>query len=146
MSPASRPVAERYRVRGAEEADLRGALEALAGPLRRRGVEVVVGVAVGRLLCHARVVQIGLVAKELLLGVGEHDPYLVTVLLMERGGRLRLTVGHDRIAARARVRTPPRARRRLALVADSLAASGGSLVIDSRPGFAAYTASLPVAE
>jgi hypothetical protein len=64
------------------------------------------------------------------------------VVLVERGGGLCLTVGHDRLSARGTPPGPPG----LGLLGASLAASGGSLVLESGRGFAAYSASLPVAE
>jgi hypothetical protein len=121
--------------------ELRTAMEDLVAPLRWRGIEVVLGVAVlapaegADLLVERAAVAIvdAIAARE--------DVSLVAIGLIERRGAIRLTVAHDRRGG---------ATERLALdadvraAADALAGAGGSLAVESGSQFGArYTATVP---
>ena len=138
-TPAPQP-----RPHDAPQSAVQSVLEALARPLRQRGVEVVVGVAVGRPVSRARMRMVRRAAWELLVEAAGRAPYLVTLVLVERGGGLRLTVGHGRLGGAAGDRHERPGGERLDQLEQRLVASGGSLTLDARSGFATYTAELPV--
>ena len=121
--------------------ELRTAMEDLVAPLRWRGIEVVLGVAViapaegaDLLVERAAVAIVDAIAARA-------DVSLVAIGLIERRGAIRLTVAHDRRGG---------ATERLALdadvraAADALAGAGGSLAVESGSRFGArYTAIVP---
>ena len=121
--------------------ELRTAMEDLVAPLRWRGIEVVLGVAVlapaegaDLLVERAAVAIVDAIAARA-------DVSLVAIGLIERRGAIRLTVAHDRRGG---------ATERLALdadvraAADALAGAGGSLAVESGSQFGArYTATVP---
>jgi two-component system NarL family sensor kinase len=128
--------------------DLQGAIEAVARPLRDTGVEVIVGIAVERPLGGDTAMLVHRAVREILLDVRRRrDVTLVTLGLAERGAGVALTIDHNSIAGLrpARPDDDEAGRRpRLDSLAETLAAHGGSLVIDSRPGLGArYSVTLP---
>ena len=130
--------------------DLRSAIEAVARPLRDAGVEVIVGIAVNRPLPGDTALLVHRAAREILLDVRRRSGVtLVTIGLADRGGDVALTVDHDSVAGPGpRREDDDEAGRpsRLESLAETLAAHGGSLVIDSRPGLGArYAATLSAA-
>jgi two-component system, NarL family, sensor kinase len=129
--------------------DLQGAIDAVARPLRDGGVEVVVGIAVNRPLAGDAALLVHRAVREILLDVRRRTGVtLVTIGVADRGGDIALTVDHNSLArppAGARGREPGR-RPRLDSLAETLAAHGGSLAVDARPGLGTrYTAALPAA-
>jgi hypothetical protein len=137
--PAPRQVIFAHSASAPDE--LRTAMEDLVAPLRRRGVEVVLGVAVlapaegaDLLVERAAVAIIGSIAARA-------DVSLVAIGLIERRGSVRLTVAHDRRGG---------ATERLVLdgdvraAADALACAGGSLAVEGGSEFGTrYTATVP---
>jgi signal transduction histidine kinase len=121
--------------------ELRAAMEDLAAPLRRRGIEVVLGVAV-LAPCEGADLLVERAAAAILESIAARaDVSLVAIGLIERRGWIRLTVAHDRRGG---------ATERLALdadvrvAADALACAGGSLAVESGSRFGArYTATVP---
>jgi len=88
--------------------ELRAAMEDLVAPLRRRGIEVVLGVAVlapaegaDLLVERAAVAILDAVAARA-------DVSLVAIGLVERRGAIRLTVAHDRRGGATRELAHPR--------------------------------------
>jgi signal transduction histidine kinase len=121
--------------------ELRAAMEDLVAPLRRRGIEVVLGVAVlapaegaDLLVERAAVAILDAVAARA-------DVSLVAIGLVERRGAIRLTVAHDRRGgATERLELDADVR----VAADALADAGGSLAVESGSQFGArYTATVP---
>jgi two-component system NarL family sensor kinase len=101
--------------------DLRGAIDALARPLRDRGVDVAVDVRVHRVLSSESALLVHRAAREVLLEVRRRAGVRVVRVDLEDDGRdVTLTVDHDA----DRCDEPPR----LDALADSLAARGGSLI------------------
>jgi two-component system, NarL family, sensor kinase len=106
--------------------DLRGAIEALARPLRDRDVEVAIDVAIDRTLPGDAALLIHRAAREILLELRRRSGLrAVHVGLADDGRDVTLTVDHDAAAADA----PPR----LDPLAASLAARGGSVRVDAAP-------------
>jgi hypothetical protein len=137
--PAPRQVILAHSASAPDE--LRTAMEDLVAPLRRRGIEVVLGVAVlapaegaDLLVEEAAVAILGSIAAR-------GDVSLVAIGLIERRGTIRLTVAHDRRgAATERLVLDTEVR----VAADALACAGGSLVVESGSRFGArYTATVP---
>lgn len=126
--------------------DLYGALDALAGPLRDAGVEVVVAVGVTRPVDDERALLIHRAAREILLEIrDEPDVTLVAMGLVEHGDQLALTLEHnvlaDDPAADARA---PRRPQRLDALSQQLSRHGGALSVDRAAGRGArFTATLP---
>jgi two-component system, NarL family, sensor kinase len=106
--------------------DLRGAIDALARPLRDRGADVTVDVALERALPGDSALLVHRAAREILLEVRRHPGVrAVHVGLDDDGLELRLTVEHDGAAGDDAPRLHGLAR--------SLAARGGALRVDARP-------------
>jgi signal transduction histidine kinase len=126
--------------------DLQSAIDAVARPLREAGVEVVVGIGMSRTLPDDGALLLHRAVREILLDVRRReDVTLVTLGLVERGGRVVLTVDHNSVAV---LRGPDHRGAdpgpRLTSLEAALEARGGSLQIDVRPGLGAhYTATLP---
>jgi two-component system, NarL family, sensor kinase len=122
--------------------DLRGAIDAIARPLRDAGIDVIVGVAMARPLADDAALLIHRAAREILLEVRrETGVTLVTVGLVERAGDVVLTVDHN--STDDDCATAP-SQPRLESLAARLEAAGGSLTVDRRPGLGArYAATLP---
>jgi two-component system, NarL family, sensor kinase len=107
--------------------DLAGAIEALTRPLRDRGVDVGVDVALYRTLPGDAALLIHRAAREMLLDVRRRSGLrTVRVTLDDDGGALALTVDHDAEPGA----DPPR----FDGLADSLAARGGALRAAPAPG------------
>jgi two-component system NarL family sensor kinase len=120
--------------------DLRGAIDALARPLRDRGVEVAVDVALDRALPGDSALLVHRAAREILLEVRRQPTVrTVRVALHDGGCELTLTVEHDGAAGDG---DEPL---RLDALARSLAARGGALRIQrgAGPGTRAVTATVP---
>src|SRR5689334_2701380 len=121
--------------------ELRTAMEDLVAPLRWRGIEVVLGVAViapaegaDLIVERAAVAIVDAIAARA-------DVSLVAIGLIERRGAIRLTVAHDRrggATERLELDADVRA------AADALAGAGGSLAVETGSQFGArYTATVP---
>jgi hypothetical protein len=121
--------------------DLRTTMEDLVAPLRRRGIEVVLGVAVVAPSEGADLL-VEQAAVAILWSVGtREDVSLVAIGLTERRGLIRLTVAHDRRGgATERLVLDPDVR----IAADALASVGGSLAVEGGSQYGArYTATVP---
>jgi two-component system NarL family sensor kinase len=125
--------------------DLHGAIEGLARPLRDAGVEVIVGITLGRPLEPETALLIHRAAREILLTVRRRDDVsLITMALVERGQEVVLTVDHGIVGGGRQ--GEPDIPGRLQALAQRLSASGGSLAVDHIDGRRVrYAAALPVA-
>jgi two-component system NarL family sensor kinase len=125
--------------------DLNAAIEALVRPLRARGLEVAVDSQLDETLSRATAEMIHRAARETLRSV-HVEARTVRVLLVDGDGDVTLSVEDDGRAMAGEHRHAGRGPAHVALarLADSLAARGGWLSIDSEPGSGTrVTASLP---
>jgi signal transduction histidine kinase len=138
--PALRQVISAHSASAPDE--LRAAMEELVAPLRRRGVEVVLGVAVVAPAEGADLLVERAAVAILEAIAARADVSLVAIGLIERRGMVRLTVAHDRRGgATERLTLDPHVR----AAADALACAGGSLAVEGGSQFGArYTATAPV--
>jgi hypothetical protein len=86
-------------------AQLSDAIEALARPLRERGVEVIVGVAMSRPLDPGAAACVHRAAQDILAHIAPQPTTLVIVRLAGSGPGVTLTIGHDRLPVTAPHRT-----------------------------------------
>jgi hypothetical protein len=133
LESPSRPVAQ-----------LSEAIEALVRPLRERGVEVIVGVAMTRPPNPGASACVHRAAQEILAHIAPQPTTLAIVRLVDSGGCVTLTIGHDRLPVTA----PHRdwtlgAGAPLGALGAALAERGGSLSRGCSGRFERFVATVP---
>jgi hypothetical protein len=127
-------------------AQLSDAIEALVCPLRERGVEVIVGVAMRRRLNPDAAACLRRATQEILAHIAPQPTTLVIVRVADSGPGVTLVVGHDRLPVTAgpHLDWTLGAGEPLAALGAALAERDGSLSRECSCRFVRFTTRLPV--
>lgn len=126
-------------------AQLSDAIEALVRPLRERGVEVIVGVAVRRRLEPAAAACVHRAAREILAHIAPQPTTLVIARVADSGPGVTLIIGHDRLPVTApHLDWALGAGEPLGALGAALADRDGSLSRDRSSRFERFVATVPV--